>query len=134
MATLYCETCGIQFEAERSSAKYCKERCKQRAKRNRKAGLPDSQMLKDFWDTAKQLTLLKDKYIKPSKSPNMQVQIQGALDSIRHTIDHIQADLSVIEIEQQNTWYQCLNCGQGSFGRVEICDFCKESKFKVISV
>ena len=35
MPTMRCAACGAEFDASRSDAKYCSNRCKQRAKRER---------------------------------------------------------------------------------------------------
>lgn len=131
---LFCSTCGKKFYAKRISAKYCSESCKQIAKRNRAIGLPESQMLNDFMAISGQLLELKEQYITDGHSPDMQLEVYEALDSIRFVSDKISAILSSIESEQSNSWYQCQECGQRTFGKVKKCDFCGSGDFKRIAV
>ena len=134
MTKNYCSVCGIQFSAMRSSAKYCSESCKQKAKRNRAMSLPESDMLNDFYALAGQLAELKDRYMTDSHSPEMQLEVFQALDSIRHETNKMQAYLGTVEQAQNNSWYECLNCGQKCFGLAQKCDFCGEKSFKLAKI
>lgn len=130
----YCANCGVRFTSERKSAKYHSESCKQIAKRIRKEAGAPSQMLDDFETVSGDLIGHALKYINIDHSPDMQLSLFSTLENMRDTIDKIEAELYTIETEQQNRWYQCTNCGQRAFGKVDKCDFCKSEKFRVITL
>lgn len=76
----------------------------------------------------------KAKYINDKHSPDMQLELYETLDNIRFHLNKIEAVLGTIESAQENTWYQCKDCGQRTFGKVKKCDFCYGSDFKVVKV
>lgn len=128
----HCAVCHLQFAAQRTSAKYCSEACKQKAKYRRDHQFPESD-LDEMMDNGGSALYELEKFVKNEKIDDEQkLRVMKELESYQFMINKMIAQISVIEIEQQNTWYQCTSCGQKTFGKVEKCDFCHESDFKRI--
>lgn len=134
MVKKYCEVCTLEFTAQRSSAKYCSERCKQSAKYMRQTGDVVDNLTDDMLSILLSVHRLHANYFDDKHNPDVILAQMDTIQNIRHMLSKMEAQIAVIEIERQNTWYQCENCGQKSFGLPEKCDYCSEIHFKRIKV
>jgi hypothetical protein len=78
------------------------------------------------------LAYLRRDYLDDKHDPDMQLMLVDYVDRIRDQLNKIDAFLMTVQSEADNTWYECINCGQKTFGRVDVCDFCQETNFKRI--
>ena len=85
-------------------------------------------------DSLTDIMNMRHEYFTNERSPDMQVEALQRIQFLQDELNRMLAIIGTIQSEQANTWYQCQNCGQRTFGKVESCDFCGESKFLPISV
>lgn len=130
MVKMHCTVCLGKFTAQRRSAKYCSEACKQRAKYKRDLGLDECDLVEDIGAICQKLEEFEKKYFSGEAYPDAVVATDTALSVWKHKIDKLQAKIFVIEQELDSYWYRCTECGQRAFGRVKTCDFCKGTKFE----
>lgn len=91
--------------------------------------------LNDAFNTvSNKLSETFDIYFDDKHNPDALLDCVEDIENIQFILSKMMANIATIEIEQQNTWYQCNNCGQKTFGRVEKCDFCNENDFKRIKL
>jgi len=130
----YCAVCGKKSFGQRSSAKYCSESCKQTAKRYRSQDLPESSLLNTMKDIELSLWQFRANNFNDKHSPDMLLELSERINNIREELTRMDMYLGTIEAYQANTWYQCKECGQRTFGKVESCDFCGGDDFRIIKV
>lgn len=134
MISVFCDVCHTKFSAQRNSARFCSEGCKQKAKYRRDRDFPESD-LSELIDNVHGALYELEKFINDDNVDNeAKLSINDMLQNYHFVINKMEAIVGVIEMEAQNTWYQCKNCGQKTFGRVEKCEFCSQSDFKRIKV
>lgn len=135
----YCAICGQKSKAQRSSAKYCSESCKQRAKYQRADIDAREPVMSDLEYKLVETWLGLDDWIKSYLHERTNPELLASrnmltqLSTIRHKLDEIEAKIGVIESDLDNSWYQCLECGQKVFARHDACDFCTSKDFKRIN-
>lgn len=126
---MYCKCCGKQFFAQRSTAKYCSGTCRARMSREK-----TNDFERDFYSAYRAIAIIRQEYFNDRHNPDWQVSALDTIGDIQHELNKMIAIIGTIESEQANTWYQCTNCGQRTFGKVDTCDFCGKSDFKPISL
>lgn len=134
MVKIYCETCSKPFTAQRSSAKYCCESCKQKAKYARSNDYDVKEIKQTMTAIENSLHEAYRTYFDDNRNPDDLIAVVDHLQWMTDVINKMSAKIAVIELERQSTWYQCKSCGQKSFGLPDKCDFCNESDFDRIKL
>lgn len=130
----FCQYCGKKFYAQRNSAKFCYETpCRQRHKRMKIQGF-DNEFERVLLNSLMDIKELREAKFNDSHSGDMLLETMTSIDAIQHELNKMVAYIGTIETQQANTWYQCQECGQKTFGKVETCDFCGSSDWKAIRV
>lgn len=132
MIKLYCHVCSKQFTAQRSSGKYCSEACKQQAKYSRQNDFTINNLTEKMNSLSYELDKLYKTYFDDQHNPDDLINQSFVITQFQHTLSKMEAKIMTIEIDLDNRWYECLNCGQKTFGRVKSCDFCAHERFKLI--
>jgi len=125
---MYCDFCGKEFYAQRSTAKYCSGTCRARMSRE---GISDFD--KRFNSVHREIFGIKRDFFNDKHNPDWQVSALDTIASIQIELNKMIAIIGTIESKQANTWYQCKDCGQRTFGKVETCDFCGGHDFQVVA-
>ena len=129
-----CTVCHKIYYARRVTSKYCSERCKQSAKYRRTNNVPVADVHYMLLKAENSLEALHKFMNDETMGTDAKIRINSVVDNLRHVIDKTTAKGIVIESQRFDRWFECRNCGQKVFGRVEKCDFCAESDFKTISM
>jgi len=117
----------------RSTAKFCQNgHCRQRYNRDIKNDVDNKHSL-DMMQANNLLSNVLGELFDNKHDPDMQASMLEYVESINYICNRMYAYIGTVQAEQANTWYQCQDCGQRTFGKVDNCDFCKSSNFKPIT-
>ncbi len=128
---VHCDVCHKKFSAQRSTAKYCSEPCKQSAKYRRDCGFTDvsdtyHHILEIYGKLRELEAIVSDK----EKGYNTALTTDFWIGNLRDTLTKIDMNVGVKINELDNIWYVCDYCGQRHFGRTDKCEFCGKSEWK----
>lgn len=128
----YCHYCDRKFTGQRSTAKYCSTSCRQMAKHARDNNRNVSNLIDTMEMQASIIKNIRNTYFNEQHNPETLLKLTDAIRNAQSELLKMDMYLATIEAHQANTWYQCIDCGQRTFGKVDTCDFCSGDKFRVV--